>query len=414
MKLTTFFFMFIAGLVVHGVPQIVDGSIAVRQEGCVLKATYALEGGPAIVTADVLTNGVSIGEGNFTGISGDVNRLVTTNAATVLWRMENGWPDGRVAAGTLEVRFTAWSPSAPPDYLVADLAITNSIKYYVSTNALPYGGLTNDIYRTSCLVMRRIPAKGVVWRMGQQRNGYHTGLTYDAVIPHYVKLTQDYWMSIYELTQSQYQHATLNSNPSTFKGPARPLETISPYSFRGVTDFLQDVAANSPCGKLRAMTGLALDLPWDAQWEFACRAGTGTINYIDNTNDNGTLLGLGLNRGNRTDEATVDVGKYRPNAWGLYDMYGNLWEVARDFYSYGSDYTGTFAAGFESDATVVTEDPHGPATAKTLYSSTYGGVVQRGGSWSDWSNQGVSANRSPMNPNYAGKYHGFRLVAPIE
>ena len=94
-------------------------------------------------------------------------------------------------------------------------------------------------------------------------------------------------------------------------------------------------------------------------------------------------------------------------------MYGNLWEVARDFYSYGSDYIGTFAAGFESDATVVTEDPHGPATAKTI-SGGYGAIVQRGGSWSDWSNQGVSANRSSMNPNYAGKYHGFRLVAPIE
>ena len=413
MKLTMLFLLSCAGTAALGVPHIVDGSIAVSQEGGVLKATYALEGGPAIVTADIRTNGVTIGARNFTGISGDVNRLVTTNAATILWRMENDWPDGRAAAGTLEVSLTAWSPSTPPDYLVADLAVTNSIRYYVSTNALPRGGLTNDIYRTSHLVMRRIPAKGVVWRMGQQRSGYHTGLGYDAAIPHYVRLTQDYWMSIYELTQSQYQHATLNGNPSTFKGPMQPLETISPYAFRGVTDFHQDVAAGSPCGKLRAKTGLALDMPWDAQWEYACRAGTGTINYVDDRNDNGTLLTLGWNRGNRTAEVTVDVGKYRPNAWGLYDMYGNLWETMRDFYSYGTDYIGTFAAGFESDATVVTEDPRGPATAKTFYGE-YGSIVQRGGSWSDWSNQGVSANRSSMNPSYAGKYHGFRLVAPIE
>ena len=220
-------------------------------------------------------------------------------------------------------------------------------------------------------------------------------------------------MSIYELTQSQYQHATLNGNPSTFKGPMQPLETISPYTFRGVTDFHQDVAAGSPCGKLRAKTGLALDMPWEAQWEYAYCASTGTINYVDDRNDNGTLLTLGWNRGNRTAEVTVDVGKYRPNAWGLYDMYGNLWETTRDFYSYGTDYIGTFAAGFESDATVVTEDPRGPATAKT-FSSGYGTIVQRGGSWSDWSNQGVSANRSSMNPSYAGKWHGFRLVAPIE
>ena len=413
MKLTMLFLLSCAGTAALGVPHIVDGSIAVSQEGGVLKATYALEGGPAIVTADIRTNGVTIGARNFTGISGDVNRLVSTNAATILWRMENDWPDGRAAAGTLEVSLTAWSPSTPPDYLVADLAVTNSVKYYVSTNALPRGGLTNDIYRTSHLVMRRIPAKGVVWRMGQQRSGYHTGLGYDAAIPHYVRLTQDYWMSIYELTQSQYQHATLNGNPSTFKGPMQPLETISPYTFRGVTDFHQDVAAGSPCGKLRAKTGLALDMPWDAQGEYACRAGTGTINYVDDRNDNGTLLTLGWNRGNRTAEVTVDVGKYRPNAWGLYDMYGNLWETTRDFYSYGTDYIGTFAAGFESDATVVTEDPRGPATAKT-FSSGYGTIVQRGGSWSDWSNQGVSANRSSMNPSYAGKWHGFRLVAPIE
>ena len=110
MKQAMLFLASVAALVAQGIPHIVDGSIAVGQAGSILKVTYALEGGPAIVTADVLTNGVSIGAKNFAGISGDVNRLVTTNAATILWRMENDWPEGHAAAGTLGVRLTAWSP----------------------------------------------------------------------------------------------------------------------------------------------------------------------------------------------------------------------------------------------------------------------------------------------------------------
>ena len=129
-----------------------------------VEVTYELSDAPAIVTVDFLTNGVSIGEVHFTRVWGDVNVMVTNNGAhTIQWRPDRDW-NGNLADVAAQV--TAWDPMMPPDYLVVGVVATNDVRYYVSTNALPDGGLANDIYRQRRIVMRKIPAKGVQWRMG--------------------------------------------------------------------------------------------------------------------------------------------------------------------------------------------------------------------------------------------------------
>ena len=121
---------------------------------------YTLTGDAAIVTCEFLVDDVSLGEASCTRLTGDINAKVAAGDRSFSWM-----PSPELAAKSSDafsVKLRAWSPSTPPDYMVVNLVATNDVvRYYVSTNALPMGGLANDIYRKFLLVMRRIPAKDV-------------------------------------------------------------------------------------------------------------------------------------------------------------------------------------------------------------------------------------------------------------
>lgn len=331
-------------------PSIHNASITVAQnpEGGLVTITYTLENEAAVVTADILTNGVSVGEAACGLLAGDVNRKVGVGTGRmILWRPDATIREDReFAAGNVSVQLTAWSLATPPDYLVADLTASNSVHFYTSTNALP-GGLEDVRYRTTHLVMRRIAAKGVEWRMGWEddsERGYPNANDTIWSAPHYVTMTNDYYVAVYETTQGQYLNA-VGANPSLNNGtlddwPAaqHPVECVSLGDLRGTSlrwpQAGHAVGVDTPMAKFRAVTGLAFDLPTEAQWEFACRAGEKQA-YADGSKDGFVSQSqIGWYDGNSAGFAQgklhFRVGQKIPNAWGLYDMHGNVMEMCLD------------------------------------------------------------------------------------
>jgi formylglycine-generating enzyme required for sulfatase activity len=143
--------------------------------------------------------------------------------------------------------------------------------------------------------------------------------------------------------------------------------------------------------KLRKKTGLAFDLPTEAQREYACRAGTtkalhNDTDLMSTTSDtNVDILACYFYNGGSNGHATV--GSYLPNNWGLYDMHGNIWNWCLDWYDvYGGDVT----------------DPQGPATGTER--------VRRGGTWNSQAAACRSSYRSKKLSNYEGHHTGFRAV----
>ena len=228
-------------------------------------------------------------------------------------------------------------------YCVIDLSAgPNAGKYPVSYLAAePKGGWTDE-YKTTKLVLRRIePGK---FKMGGEYE---------------VTLTKPFYCGVFEVTQKQYELVT-GSNPSKFKGDMRPVENVSYDHVRGKDEGAKwptssAVDASSFMGRLRARTGIDdFDLPTEAQWEYACRAGTKSRydNGGDSEEDLKKLGRFALNqkargrkesnadfarhepdgKGGYAENHTV-VGSYLPNAWGLYDMHGNVWERCLDWWS---------------------------------------------------------------------------------
>ena len=209
---------------------------------------------------------------------------------------------------------------------------------------------------------------------------------------HEVKLTKDYWIGKYEVTQEQYKDV-MGSNPSKFAGSNLPVEQVS---WDEAMEFCRKLTAQEKeTGRLPK--GYEYNLPTEAQWEYACRAGTTTAlnsgkNLMDtlrcaNTDE------VGWNFYN-TDDKTYPIGQKKPNAWGLYDMHGNVKEWCLDWY--------------EDYKTDPATDPNGPGkgTARVL----------RGGSWADQSPRYCrSANRNNFIPDGRDGSVGFRVaLVPIQ
>ena len=191
---------------------------------------------------------------------------------------------------------------------------------------------------------------------------------------HEVELTRGLWLGEMLVTQRLWQ-AVMGSNPSEFKGPERPVECVS---WDGCTGFLGKANGTQP--------GLEVRLPTEAEWEYACRAGTTGPTYRG-VNDAKTLDAIawyGANSGRETHP----VGKKAANPWGLYDMLGNVWEWC-------SDWLAAYAAG-------RTVDPTGPATGSKR--------VNRGGSWYDVARVARAAGRDAGAPDSQHDILGFRLA----
>lgn len=135
-----------------------------------------------------------------------------------------------------------------------------------------------------------------------------------------VKFESGFWLGVYPITQKQYKQVT-GSNPSKFSGADLPVESVS---INGATAF---------CSQLSRLLGIDIRLPLSNEWEYACRAGTKTAFYFgDNESELDKYAWYGGSKqviGN-SGSVTHPVGQKIPNAWGLYDMLGNVWEMCGD------------------------------------------------------------------------------------
>ncbi len=199
---------------------------------------------------------------------------------------------------------------------------------------------------------------------------------------HEVRISQDYWLGKYEVTQEQWT-ALMGSNPSDFKGAKRPVECVSWNDAQAYCVKLTDRERRAGC----LPSGYVYCLPTEAEWEYAARGGAKSRGFEYSGSDAvGDVAWYDDNSG----EQTHDVGGKRGNELGLYDMSGNVWEWCQDWYD--SDYYGE---------TQGATDPVN--TAKASFR------VVRGGSWLSHAGHCRAAGRSRFRPDITDYYLGFRV-----
>ena len=204
----------------------------------------------------------------------------------------------------------------------------------------------------------------------------------DEVPQRQVTIRRGFSISAHEFTQKQWQ-TVMGSNPSRFRGENLPVEMIS----------YDDAAAC--CAKLSARTRRRVRLPTETEWEYACRARTTTsFAFGDTLGSNqascGSDLGPGAPGPRAEPRGTAAVGSYRPNAWGLYDMHGNVWEWCTDIYT-------TAPPGERKDNKNDTSSP-----------GQY--RVVRGGGWLSGPGDCRSASRDGFRSDTRCDFVGFRVV----
>ena len=371
----------------------------------IVHVTFTLDE-PAYITMDVLTNHVSIGIDNFSNVTGDVYKLVPAGNRSITWEARKSWPDRRFHDPALSVKLTAWAADNPPD--IMDIDIENkTVTYYQSVDFLPQGGLANDKYRTTHLVMKKVHAQGQTFTMGSPTDENPNRLASE--VQHSVSFTNDYYLAIYETTRKQFAlmgcsvAATYGEQDTPYAGDdpdQTPIGRILYNNLRGSVDNGIDwPTTGSTVGgylvSIRSATGLNLDLPTEAQWEFACRAGTTTALYTGKPNagtwGNSDCDDIAWYTGT-SEQKPHAVGRKLPNDWGFYDMYGNVREWCLDWY-----------ATYDAAPAV---DPQGPSsgTERVIRSSYY---------W-DGSRGMRSAYRTSQYPRTADTTYGFRLCLPLQ
>ncbi|MDR1534954.1 MAG: SUMF1/EgtB/PvdO family nonheme iron enzyme [Planctomycetota bacterium] len=202
----------------------------------------------------------------------------------------------------------------------------------------------------------------------------------DDEVQHEAVISRPFHMGVHEVTQAQWR-AVMGTNPGRFEGDRLPVEQVS---WEDATAF---------CRRVSELTGRRVRLPTEAEWEYACRAGTGTAFNTGETigphqaNYNGDhVYGEGAKGAYRQE--TAEVGSFPGNAWGLHDMHGNVWEWCSDWY-------GGYPAGSASD-------PKGPESGAYR--------VLRGGGWHSFPWSCRSASRYMIDPGYRNHGFGFRVV----
>lgn len=367
----------------------------------------------------------------FPGIEGDevaAKSLVTEpvvsgdGAHRVTWDLASDHPGLVTSNFTARVTVTPLGDTAPV-YMVIDLsagptAAAGDYKVRYTTQA---PDLSDDTCRTTEMWLRRCPAG--TFTMGcdayeSESNG--------AWKSHEVTLSQPFYIGIFECTQQQY-YQVLGTWPSYYSNEdyraTRPVENVAWDDVRSSRTYWLsdgDVWANGFIGKMRTRTGiLPLDLPTEAQWEYAARAGTSyrfgwagvdgmnLKNYARCTNTPGPN-GKSVNVSDTTvttDYGTAKVGSYPSNNWGIYDMLGNVQEMVGDawhrYYPTGDGYTA-------SDFTDPRGDPYGAS------SSSLNDRIVRGGSLSETEAAQTVYHRNSYNFQAKARTTGFRVVVTVK
>ena len=351
-----------ANLASAALPSATVTAVSVNAETGFTIIDYTLAGGPSIVTCDVLTNGVPVARRALRSMAGDVNRLVTNLTGRIYWqpRAENGAIDA--AAGKMTVRVTTHRKGFPPDYMVVDLKNAARRYYYETEDELPYG-IDHPRYRMNFMVFRKIPASGATFAMGSPAS--EPGRTAGNEMLHSVSFTNDFYLAVFELTCGQFEAVKRAiTYDDGFFNPAVKIQYENDW--RGWRDHGyrwpqvgHGMDTSKLLYKLRGATGgLLLDFPTEAQWEFAARAGSPTAlpDGLDQEPDLSQTGNVCTNTGkyawySGNAAAIQEVGLKKPNAWGLYDMLGNVREACLDVWS--DDNTGfgfVEPPGLETDA----------------------------------------------------------------
>lgn len=268
----------------------------------------------------------------------------------------------------------AWTPSVAGVYL-ATVGVESSDgqkdqkQFAITVNApSPEKEITVDL--GSGLKMRMVLIPAGEFMMGSEHS-------YDSSPVHRVRITRPFHLGTCEVTQQQYQQVT-GSNPSFFRDATHPVENVT------WTD------AMNFCQKLSVKTGKEYRLPTEAEWEYACRAGTITsFSFGDSISALREYAWYQSNSG----RSTQPVGQKHPNAFGLYDMHGNVWEWCADWYE--RDYYSKSPR----------DDPNGPASDVSR--------VCRGGAWSMVPDENRSATRFHNLPYTRVTSCGFRVARTI-
>ena len=223
-------------------------------------------------------------------------------------------------------------------------------------------------------------------------------------VQHEVAITRSFYMGVNLVTQGQYEKM-LNKNPSFF-------HPKNNGSLEHPVDQVVWPDAGEFCKKLSMLpeekaAGRVYRLPTEAEWEFACRAGTKTAFHFGDSlsskqaNCNGNYPAGGAAKGPYLAR-TEKVGSYPPNAWGLYDMHGNLWQWCADWYD--PDY-------YKNSPKT---DPKGPANGvvPTGFRDQFFRVV-RGGCWLDEARGCRAAHRFRLMPDERYRWVGFRVACDV-
>ena len=394
------------------------GNVAFTQDEAThdVTVTYDLttgDGEPAFVSLDVLTNGVSVGATHVKKVSGDVSTTPADTASlvepgtgrSITWKARADLPN--VGLANAAVRVTAIATNHFEGlYMVVDLSRGTDSTYWPVQYTACKPDTNSPAFYTTELWLRRVPA-------GTFAMGY--GTSGDSAPVHNVTLSRDFYCGVLPVTRKQ--HALIKG-----AWPNGEDESMGRYPVSCVR-YNYDIrhgdwpnegdtpSATSAVGLLRAKAQLTFDIPTEAQWEYACRAGNSgnTLNEGSPWKNESTVRGnnsvgygpLGWGQANsgwlsdNNAEWSHPVALLKPSSWDFYDFYGNVNEWCRDWY-----------AAYSADAVT---DPAGPTSGSYR--------VTRGGSYrlnADALNSYYRRHNQTSTTMTSSEQYGYRLVVETD
>ena len=338
MKTSRFAFLSVLLPLVAGAATISDVSFRQDRVTRVVTVNYALsnDGNPAYVTMEVLDGGgIAIASANINikTATGDISQIDghavpdDGETKTITWRPVDDWPGHLMTNAS--VRITAHSVDNPPpkfEYIYIDLSAGPDAASYPVAAMFDGPDPTDITCVSNKLWLRRVEPG--TFKQGSPAD--EVGRTSNREAQHQVTLTKPFFAGVFEVTRAQYR-LVMGSDPgngSTLTCPVNNL-TLSTLIGQGINPAVSNtVAEGTFFAKIREKTGMLFTLPTDAQWEYACRAGT-TTPYNVETNATVTIDDIAWYKAN-TSQKVQPVGQKPPNAWGLYDMHGNVFEFCRE------------------------------------------------------------------------------------